>query len=163
MPNVPGEVPRSNSEIYSIMKIIVFFLNDITNGISENTNILMFADDTKIWRKMNEESDHFILQKDIDFLNDWALKNSMKFHPSKCKALMVSKAKMPLVNILPFVQFHYSLGHDLIDYCDGEKDLGIHINGSLNFTEHSDILYSKANQRFGLLKRTCHFVKSINR
>ena len=74
-----------------------------TNGISENTNILMYADDTKIWRKINEESDHFILQKDIDFLNDWALKNSMKFHPSKCKALMVSKAKMPLVNIVPFV------------------------------------------------------------
>ena len=38
-----------------------------------------------------------------------------------------------------------------------------HMNGSLNFTEHSDILYSKANQRFGLFKRTCHFVKSINR
>ena len=74
------------------------------------------------------------------FLNDRALKNSMKFHPLKCKALIISKAKMLLVNILPFVQFHYSLGQDLVVYFDSEKDLGIHMNGSLNFTEHSDIL-----------------------
>ena len=42
----------------------------------------MYANDTEYGEKSmrNEESDHFILQRDIDFLNDWALKNSMKFH-----------------------------------------------------------------------------------
>ena len=65
---------------------------------------------------------------------------------------------MSLVNILPFVQYHYSLKHDLIDCCDSE-----HMNGSLNFTEHSDILYTKAYHRFGLLKKTCRFVKSVYR
>ena len=143
--------------------LFVLFLNDISSGLNDKTNILMYADDTKIWREINEENDHHILQKDIDYLLDWALRNSMKFHPLKCKALMVSKCKMPLLNILPFIQFQYSLGHEIIDYCEFEKDLGIHINGTLNFTHHSDLLYSRANQRFGLLKRTCHFVKSIQR
>ena len=143
--------------------LFVLFLNDITNGLNENTNILMYADDTKIWREIKEEDDHHILQKDIDYLLDWALRNSMKFHPSKCKALMVSKCKMPLLNILPFIQYQYSMGQQMIDYCEVEKDLGIHINGTLNFTQHSDLLYSRANQRFGLLKRTCHFVKNIKR
>ena len=124
----------------------------------------MYADGTKIWKEITEENAHHILQKDIiDYLLDWTLRNSMKFHPLKCKALMVSKCKMPLLNILPFIQFQYSLGHEIIDYCEFEKDLGIHINGTLNFTHHSDLLYSRANQRFGLLKRTCHFVKSIQR
>ena len=54
----------------------------------------MYADDTKMWREINEENDHHILQKDIDYLLDWALRNGMKFHPLKCKALMVSKCKM---------------------------------------------------------------------
>ena len=35
------------------------------------------------------------------------------------------------------------------------------MNRTLNFTEHAMSLYSKANQRFGLLKRTCHFIHSI--
>ena len=143
--------------------LFVLFLNDITNGINDKTNILMYADDTKIWREINHEVDHHILQKDIDYLYDWALKNKMKFHPSKCKVLMVNRSKLPFLNILPFVQFHYSMGDDLIDYCEVEKDLGIHINGSLNFTYHSDMLYSKASQRFGLLKRTCNFVKNTDR
>ena len=76
---------------------------------------------------------------------------------------MINKSKLPLLNILPFVQFQYSMGKNVIDYCDREKDLGIHINGTLNFTYHADVLYSKANQRFGLLQRTCHFVKNSNR
>ena len=91
-------------------------------------------------------------------LLDWAIKNCMKFHPSKCKSLMVSILKMPLLNVVPFIQFHYSMDRELVDYC--EKDLGIDINGSLHFNFQSDMLYSKANQRLGFLKRTCHFVKN---
>ena len=143
--------------------LFVLFLNDITEKIDSKTNILMYADDTKIWREINCEEDHHVLQRDIDSVMDWALQNCMKFHPSKCKALMVSKAKMPFLDILPFVQYYYSLGTELIDYCETEKDLGIHINGTLNFSHHSDTLYSKANQRLGLMKRTCHFIKNSNR
>ena len=50
------------------------------------------------------------------------------------------------------------MDRELVDYC--EKDLGIDINGSLHFNFQSDMLYSKANQRLGFLKRTCHFVKN---
>ena len=76
---------------------------------------------------------------------------------------MVSKSNPPLLNILPLIQFYYYLGSDLIDYCDYEKDLGIHINGTLNFTHHAELLYSKANQKLGLLRRTCHFVLNVRR
>ena len=34
------------------------------------------------------------------------------------------------------------------------------MNKTFNFTAHSDKLYSTANQRFGLLKRTSHFVNN---
>ena len=93
---------------------------------------------------------------------DWASRNKMKFHPDKCKALMVYNLKLPLLGVLPGIQYFYSLGNEIIDYCESEKDLGIYINGTLNFSYHSDILYAKANQRFGLLKRTCHFVRNIS-
>ena len=50
-----------------------------------------------------------------------------------------------------------------IDYADIEKDLGIHINSKLDWSDHCNAIYSKANQRFGLLKRTCHFVRNPNK
>ena len=37
------------------------------------------------------------------------------------------------------------------------------MNRTLNFTDHSNFLYVRANQRFGLLKRTCHFVHTIEK
>ena len=141
--------------------LFVLFLNDIVGGLSEGTNILMYADDTKIWRQIESEDDHLTLQLDINYLHDWSVRNKMKFHPSKCKVLMVSKRLPPLLNILPFIQFHYSMADSFLEYVDSEKDLGINMNRTLNFTEHAISLYSKANQRFGLLKRTCHFIHSI--
>ena len=143
--------------------LFVLFLNDIVQGLNTGTNITMYADDTKIWRQMLHHNDHLTLQKDINFLLDWSLRNKMRFHPSKCKVLMVSRFNPPLIDVLPFVQFFYTMGNNVLDYVSSEKDLGITMNRTLNFTEHANCLYSKANQRFGLLKRTCHFVKNSSK
>ena len=140
--------------------LFVLFLNDIVCGLSEGTNILMYADDTKIWRQIDSEDDHLTLQLDINYLHDWSIRNKMKFHPSKCKVLMVTKRLPPLLDVLPFVQFHYSMAGNILEYVDSEKDLGISMNRTLNFSDHAMSLYSKANQRFGLLKRTCYFIHS---
>ena len=140
--------------------LFVLFINDIGSGLTDGTNVCLYADDTKIWREIVHENDHLILQKDIDYLMDWALCNKMTFHSSKCKVLMVSHSRPPLMSILPEIQFFYTMGVDVLDYFDTEKDLGIHINGTLNFSYHANTLYSKANQKLGLLKRTCHFVEN---
>ena len=140
--------------------LFVLFLNDITSGLDMETKILMYADDTKIWRQINEYDDHLQLQKDVHYLLDWSVRNKMKFHPSKCKVLMISRFNPPLLDVLPCVQFFYSMGKSLLDYTESEKDLGIYMNRTQNFTEHTDYLYSRANQRLGLLKRSCHFVDS---
>ena len=140
--------------------LFVLFINDISSGLSPGTNIRLYADDTKIWREVSCDNDHAILQRDVDYLLDWAFRNKMKFHPAKCKVLMVSHSPPPLENILPEIQFYYSMNGNMLEYCNSEKDLGIHINGRLNFSYHCEMLYSKANQKFGLLKRTCHFVNN---
>ena len=54
------------------------------------------------------------------------------------------------------------MGNELLEYCDIQKDLGIYVNGRLNWTYRCDKLYAKANQMLGLIKRTCHFVNNCN-
>ena len=74
--------------------LFTLFINDISTGISTETNISQFADDTKIWRPMKTELDCNILQKDIEYLNEWCETNRMGFNPEKCKIVsIVSSAK----------------------------------------------------------------------
>ena len=136
--------------------LFVLFINDIGEGISENTNLLMYADDTKMWRTIHSDSDNTILQNDIDHLLNWANRNKMKFNTDKCKILPVTR-KYNIGNS----QFVYKLGPDLIKYTDEEKDLGVYITSKANFTSHCDKIYKKANSRLALTKRSCHFVKNI--
>ena len=65
--------------------------------------------------------------------------------------------------MLPFVAYNYQLAETLLSYADSEKDLGVHVNKSFNFNEHRENMLTKANQKFGVLKRTCNFVTHSNR
>ena len=88
---------------------------------------MMYADDTKIWRQMECLDDHITLERDVNYLIDWFLKNKMNPHSSKCKDLMVS--------LMNFLVLHH--GNNLLDYVVSEKDLGITMNRTINFTEHA--------------------------
>ena len=137
--------------------LFILFLNDITEGLTPDTNITMYADDTKLWRRINTKDDHWILQRDINHLLNWAASNNMIFHPSKSHVLPIYRG-----NSTSFLdnKFIYSINDVPIKYTNIEKDLGVNINTKLDWTEHCNIIYSKANQRLGLLKRTCHFTKN---
>ena len=142
--------------------LFVLFINDLPSGLSPGTELALYADDTKIWRGITSYLDHQILQNDINYLNTWATSNKMKFHPLKCKVVSIHSSPSPLA-FLPFVPFHYQLGENLLEYVENEKDLGVLINCKLNFFEQQDNLLMKANQQFGLVKRTCNFVTDVRR
>ena len=44
----------------------------------------MFADDTKIYREINNAEDTLALQSDLDFLENWTKSWQVKFNPQKC-------------------------------------------------------------------------------
>ena len=61
--------------------LFVLFINDLPQGINSDTNLALYADDTKIWRKITSDQDLNFLQKDIDYLFEWSQENKMNFHP----------------------------------------------------------------------------------
>ena len=143
--------------------LFVLFINDIPGGLSPGTDISLYADDTKISRSIIYESDNLCLQKDIDYLHDWSIRNKMQFHPKKCKVLSVAITRPIFCGVLPFTQFVYSLGENLLDYVDSEIDLGVTVNSFLDWTEQCSKVCSKANQMLGLSRRTCYFVQDQQR
>ena len=118
---------------------------------------------TQIWRKIRSYSDCVTLNNDIKSLNNWAERNKMKFHPTKCKALS-SSLKRANFYILPFDRFSYELGYNVLDYCCDEKDLGIIITPKISWDMQHNSVITKASRQLGLLMtmRTCHFVKNQN-
>ena len=81
--------------------LFVLFINDLPEGLSSDTNLALYADDTKIWRAISSFHDHELLQNDISHLNNCALNNKMKFHPQKCKVVSISNRPSPLLGSLP--------------------------------------------------------------
>jgi hypothetical protein len=49
----------------------------------------MFADDTKLYRDIANQSDIEIIQNDINNLFKWSEKWLLRFHPDKCKVLSI--------------------------------------------------------------------------
>ena len=148
--------------------LFVLFINDMSLCINPPTKIALYADDTKIWRIIECYNDHIALQQDIDSLLSWGNTNRMVFHPNKCKILTISNKNTnrwltfsdnnKIIDIFQFPffdRFPYCLGETCLDYVKSEKDLGIYINGTLNWSEHCKVLATKANSMLGLIKRTC--------
>ena len=63
--------------------MFVLFINDIYHCIDLETNIALYADDTKIWREIKFEIDASILQNDIHALNYWSKINKNEIPPKK--------------------------------------------------------------------------------
>ena len=70
--------------------LFVLFINDMHKSVSPGTQIALYADDTKIWRRIVSYMDHIILQRDITALLEWSRVNKMTFHPDKCKVIKVT-------------------------------------------------------------------------
>ena len=157
--NVTSGVPQG-----SILGPLFFvlFIDDISECISPGTSILLYADDTKIWHKIENWGDHDILQMDINSLYEWSVLNKMNFHPQKCKVLSVGRTSYSknVCNIFPFMRYYYTLNNIELEYIDNEKDLGVIVTTKLNWRENVIALCLKASSRLGLMRRTLHFVKN---
>ena len=78
-------------------------IKHLYDNINENSKISLYADDTKLWHRINSALDCDVLQKDIDTLYKWTMTNKMKFNVDKCKVLFVANSAPLFVNVLPFI------------------------------------------------------------
>ena len=65
--------------------LFLIFINDIDSSLT--SSISKFADDTKLYREVNDEKDASLLQKDLDRLFTWSQTWQMSFNADKCKVL----------------------------------------------------------------------------
>ena len=71
------------------------FINHLPNVISKS-NILMFADDVKLFKQVNSNDDAADLQSDLSELCKWSKLWKLNLNPSKCKHFRMSLKKNSL-------------------------------------------------------------------
>ena len=92
--------------------------------------------------------DQLALQRDLDSLEAWALKWGMRFNPSKCTILSLSRS--------PPLHKFYSLCGTILQHVNEAKYLGVNISDDLHWSKHVQNIASKASSTLGLLRRNLY-------
>ena len=61
------------------------------------TNCIMYADDIKLYHRINSQSDTHALQADLDRLSTWSATWRLKLNPAKCHTISFSLRKTPVL------------------------------------------------------------------
>jgi hypothetical protein len=136
--------------------LFLVYVNDVPSCIINNSNIALFADDSKLYRAMGTNYDHNLLQADLDCLHTWSLSSGLDFNSRKCKVLHISKKKSTRE-----MNRNYSLGDQPIECVSSFVDLGITISHNLSWADHIEKIVVKANKTLGLMKRIFRDLQDI--
>lgn len=135
-------------------QLFLCFINDIGKYI-RNSLFLLFADDLKLFKIIKTINDCFLLQEDLNNIARWCTENEMSFNVEKCSVMRFFRIKSP-------IQYDYSLLDVKLSSSLLVKDLGIHIDHKLDFTQHIFIITQKALKMLGFIKRKLKDFHSIS-
>ena len=127
--------------------LLLLIMYDITEGITYSI-LSSFADDTKMWKGINNSTSKQMLQNDLNHIYDWALQNNMAFNNKKFQAIRFQS----LFSSLDLGNYTDSAGID-IEFHKHVKDLGIFILEDLSFDEHIKHITAKGKQMAGWILR----------
>ena len=137
--------------------LFILFIDDIVNEVTPGSFIILYADDTKIWRHIRNVSDILTLQQTIDNLADWATRNKMAFHPAKCKVLRVNGNCVQRPPNIP-----YTLHGQQLEVVTTHRDLGVLISSDSTWADHLSMKLTEVTNRLSLTRLTCSFISSEN-
>ena len=129
--------------------LFVIYINDLPDNII--SDIFLFADDTKFFRRIVDSDDAAVIQQDLDTLHKWSSDWLLKFHPDKCVVIRLSVTSENWY-------YRYTLGDDELEYVDQVKDLGVFVDCELKFRHHMVTKVNKANSIMGTIRRSFKYL-----
>ena len=131
--------------------LFLIFINDLDCVVDIMSSMLSkFADDTKLIRCVENNSDRDALQSDINALTKWSDDWQMAFNKDKCKVMHFGRRNQG---------FTYTMGGHapagtVLENSREEKDLGVLIHDSLKPSSQCAKAVMKANQVLGQMSRS---------
>ena len=130
--------------------LFLILINDIDKNINSSSFVSLFADDTRITRKIQNESDIESLQSDLETLYDWQKNNNMEFNSKKFEILRYGKDET-LKQSSSYFTPNYE---DIIEEKESLRDLGVQMSNDASFSIHVETICSKVKQKSAWILRT---------
>lgn len=141
-----GVVAWSGVPQGSVLGPLLFnlFVNDITEVI--DVPHLLYADDLKIFLKIENLEDCAQLQGNLNRIHSWASRNRLPINIQKCEVMTFSLSQSP-------IEFNYSVGGIVLRRPETLTDLGVIFDHKLSFIHHIENIVSRASKTLGFLVR----------
>lgn len=133
--------------------LFIMFIDDIVYVIK--SNVLLYADDLKLFKKIVTYEDCKCLQDDLDALSVWCYNNGLSFNIQKCKHLSFCRN-------FSRIDFNYNIcGIPLVNV-NTFKDLGVIFDVKLSFIAHINAICEKACKMLGFVIRNSRDFRNID-
>ena len=129
--------------------LFVAYINSLPEVVS-NSDIYLFADDTKIFKGIFTSEDCNDLQDDLDAMHKWTDTSLLKFHPDKCVSMRIGNSQVE--------DRQYNMDKHSLKKSEVEKDIGVFIDEKLSFGTHVENKVNKANSMMGIIRRTFEYL-----
>ena len=130
----------------TVLGLLLFlaYINDMPECVQ--SQIKLFADDSLLYRRIQDSTDSQQLQDDLDKLQEWEQKWQMSFNADKCEVICITSKKKPYCS-------DYFIHDQKLALRTEAKYLGVTICSDLSWSRHADNVTKKAKSTMGFLKR----------
>lgn len=125
--------------------LFILFINDVSKCF-RFCDILLYADDLKIFHTVENSDDHDKFQSDLDRFTEYCAINKLSLSVSKCKTITFTKKKR-------FSHYTYLLDGIPLEKVESIRDLGVTLDDKLHLNLHIDNIINKAYKMYGLVMR----------
>lgn len=126
--------------------LFLMFIDDITERLC--TQFSLFADDLKLFTRVESTQDCHFVQNTINLLNCWCKENKLKLNITKCSVMSITLKKSPII-------YNYSIDGSQLHRTYKVRDLGVIYNSAFNFNDHVLDLAASATKTMGFIIRNC--------
>ena len=103
--------------------LFLIYVNSLPSAV-RNSKVMMYEDDTKIYKEIKSRDDCASLQEDLGSLSAWSADSGLSFDETKCKVQTITRKRRP-------ISASYQITGCVINSTASERDLGVSVSSDL--------------------------------
>lgn len=129
--------------------LFLIMISDIDVNVAFS-NVSMYADDTRIMKKISSDGHEMELKQDLNIIYNWCTENNMKFNSDKFELIVFDTKKRDQDGN----KNYFAPSGNIIEEKQNLRDLGIQLSRNLKFSDHISNTVTKAKKMTYWILRT---------